>query len=331
MSLARLALRLAAVEGLRPSTSPASFVGFIVADTLVVTQLKSGAPLTKGAQIVADGITAVTVITQFESGTGGAGAYKIFPPQTVGGPEFEAQVTFAGVWPTLAGAHVYDTRIDPLDDLDPDTQQPIVCVYTDDTEGKAGQARGGPPFFDTIDLCFELSVVVKVPSDADPAVFVVADPETDAELEASLDLLEAQIRFALLFGPSGEIWRLISKRRVHTPHSTPHRSSEEGLRLARRIIKWSVEVHDDCWDPAPVMAPTGNAVLPFPLQFIATKLAASTYGAKIIAGLVAEPTMPVMPIATPLDTVRLNESVKSPTGVAPAAPNIVAEVDNLEN
>lgn len=331
MSLARLALRLATVEALRPSSSTAaSFVGFIVEDTLIVTDMESGV-LAVGTQIVADGIAAVTVITAFESGTGGAGAYKIAPSQTVGGPGLEALVSFSGAFPTLAGAHVYDTRIDPLDDLDPDTQQPIVCVYTDDTEGKAGQLRGGPPFFDTIDLCFELSVVVKVPSDADPAVFVVADPETDAELEASLDLLEAQIRFVLLFGPTGDIWRRISKRRVHTPHSTPHRSSEEGLRLARRIIKWSVEVHDDCWDPAPVMAPTGNAVLPFPLSFIATKLAAPSYGAKIIAGLVAEPTMPVMPIATPLDTVTLNESVKSPTRIAPTAPNIVAEVDNLEN
>lgn len=237
-----------------------------------------------------------------------------------------------GPWPTLAGIRVFDSRLDPIEDLGdlgPGEDCPVVCVYTNEDEGKAAQARGGPPFFDTVDLEFEISIVVKVPSDADPTVYVVGEPLTDPELEASLDFLEAQIRFVLLYGPTGEIWRHISKSRVHAPHSAPHRSSEEGARLAKRTMKWRVEIRDDCWDPAPATTPTGNAVLPNPLQWLAGQLASGSYGAKIIAGLAAEPTAPVMPLAVPLDTVTLTETVVAPGGVSPAP--IVAEVDNLNS
>lgn len=237
-----------------------------------------------------------------------------------------------GPWPTLAGKYVFDSRIEPIEDLLPGEDRPIVCVYTEHDDGKAGQARGGPPFLLTVDLVFELSVIVKIASEGDPTTFVVGEPETDPELEASLDLLEAQIKFALLFGPTGEIWRHISKRRVHNPRSAAHRTSEEGVRLARRTVTWKVEVNDDCFDPVPTAVPTGNEILPHPLRYLASVLPANSHGAKIIAGLIAEPTAPVMPVATPLESVTLNVSVVNPsTDLPPSAPNIVGEVDNLQD
>lgn len=241
-----------------------------------------------------------------------------------------ALLTSNGPWPTLAGKHVYDSRIDPIEDLKPDAPQLAVAVYTEYDKGKGGQARGGPPFLQTVDLTFEISVIVKVASEADPAVFVVGEPETDAELEASIDLLEAQIRFALLYAPAGETWRQITKSRVHDPGSLPHRTSEEGARLAKRTVTWKVEVNDDCYDPAPAVTPAGAARLPFPLQYLATALAATSYGGKIIAGLTGEPTLPVMPNAVPLASVALNVAAYQPGATPPATPNIVGEVDNLD-
>src|SRR5437588_7149106 len=64
-----------------------------------------------------------------------------------------------GPWPTLAGKLVFDSRIDPIDDLSPDQQRTVVCVYTDSEEGYAGQRAGGPPFKAVVDLVFEVSVL----------------------------------------------------------------------------------------------------------------------------------------------------------------------------
>ena len=262
MSLARLALRLAAIEGLRPTAAVLARAGF----------------------------------------------------------------------PTIAGVHVLDSSLEPIEDLQPDLAQAIIGVYTEHDDGMAGQKRGGPPFLATIDLVFEISVVVKVASDGDPTIFVVADPETDAELEASLDLLEAQIKFVLLYAPAGQIWRNVSHNKVQAPRSVPHRSSEEGRRLAKRTMTWKVEVQESCFDPAPVIGPAGFDIFPEPLRSFAAALPAGSYALKILNGLAAEPTAPVMPIAVPLDTIVMSVAIADPaTGVLPAAPQIVAEVDNLEN
>lgn len=242
-----------------------------------------------------------------------------------------ALLTTGGPWPTLARKYVFDSRLDPIEDLKGNQPQQVLCVYTEHDAAKAGQQRGGPPFFKTVDLTFELSTAIKVASESDPDVFVVGEPETDAELEASLDLLEAQIAFTLLYSPRGVIWRKITGSRVHSPTSTPHRTSEEGVRLARRVVCWKVEVNEDCFDPAPAVTPQGNARLPQPLQWLAGQLAARGYGAKIIAALAGELTLPVMPDAVPLATVGLNVAAYEPGGTPPQTPNIVGEVDNLES
>jgi hypothetical protein len=250
---------------------------------------------------------------------------------TVEGLRPTASLTSNGPWPTIAQKYVLDSRVDPLNDVSPLEARPIVCVYTEHDEGTPGQKRGGPPFLATIDLTFELSVVVKVAKDGDPSQFVVACPETDDELEASLDLFEAQIKFALLCGPTGEIWRSICHRRIHSPRSVPHRTSEESVRLARRTMTWRVEVNEDQFDAAPSVAPTGIAIFPEPLKRLAEQLPALGYAMKLLNGLAGEPTAPVMPTAVPLETVAMAVAIANPAGVQPAQAQIAAEVDNLES
>lgn len=236
-----------------------------------------------------------------------------------------------GPWPTLAKKHVFDLRIDPIEDLKIGEDCPIICVYTEHDDGKAGQMRGGPPFLLTIDLVFEFSVIVRVAEEAEPNVFAAAYPFTDPELETSLDLLEAQIKFILLYAPAGEIWRKVSRSRVHNPRSAVHRTSEEGARLARRTMTWKVEVEDDEFNPDPTAILTGFAILPRPLRGVAEMLPKGSYGRKVIAGLVNEPTAPQMPVRTMLETVGLNAKVANPsTGTLPATAQIAGEVDNLE-
>jgi len=57
-----------------------------------------------------------------------------------------ASIASDGPWPTIARKAVFDSRIDPLEDLKPGESQPVVCVYTDEDEGTSGQKAGGPPF-----------------------------------------------------------------------------------------------------------------------------------------------------------------------------------------
>jgi hypothetical protein len=233
----------------------------------------------------------------------------------------------AGPFPTLAGKLVFDSRLDPIEDLNPAEQQPVVTVYTEDDAGTGGQARGGPPFKRMVDLCFEIAVVVSTrPRGAD--AYQAFYPETDAELEASLDLLEAQIRFALFYGPTGALWRQLTGRKVPEIHSLPHHTAEERIRLARRTVRMKVQLPDDDYDPAPGAAPTGNARLPEPLRGVIAQLSQTCYGAVLAAGLSA--AAPVMPVATPLQAVGLNQDTAAPTGAFDGVVDVANAAKNLQ-
>ncbi len=236
-----------------------------------------------------------------------------------------------GPWPTLAKKYVFDSRFDPLEDLQEKEARPVIVVYTeDDDTHEAGQKRGGPPYLLCVSLVFECSVVVKAFADSDPQVFTVGFPETDAELEASLNLIAAQIYFTLFYAPAGEIFRKVCGSRVPSISSVVHRSSDEGRRLAHRTITWKVLVNgDDAYDPAPAQKLEGHSLLPEPLKTVAHMLPKGSYGRRVIDGLIAEPTFPQMPLRVPLEEVALNVKAHLPGAAIPATPNIVGEVDDL--
>lgn len=214
-----------------------------------------------------------------------------------------------GPYPTLAGKLIFDSLFDPIDDLQKDYQQPIVVVYTEDDDADSKAAGGGPPFLSIVDLCFELSVVVSSRPDqgADYEAFY---PVADGELDATLDLLEAQVLFALFNAPTGKIWRDLTARRVLSVKSLPHHSGEERIRLARRTLRLATVVQEDVYDPALIATPQGLDRLPQPLQTVVKALVAGGYGAKLGVGIA--PSAPLMPLATPLQTVTLNQATLSP-------------------
>lgn len=218
----------------------------------------------------------------------------------------------AAAWPTLARDHVFDSRIDPIDDLPAAGAVPVIAVYTEADEGTSSQNRGGPPFYQRVDLTFEISQVARVTSADDPNLYAAGIPQTDPELEAELDRMEYEIGFALYYAPSGVLFRKLSGRKVTDPRSHPYRTSEEGARLARRTITWKVGLDSDLGDGSPVITPIGLARLPDPLASVITALGATTYGARLAKGLAA--TLPVMPVATPLKTVAMAAEVTKPGG-----------------
>ncbi len=215
-------------------------------------------------------------------------------------------------WPTLAGKYVFDSRIDPMQDLHEHEARPLIVVYTDEDDAVSAQARGGPPFKITADLCFETSVVVRMAAAGESGGFIVGQPETDGELEASLDMLGAQIAFTLLYAPCGEIFRKVCGRRIIAPKSTVHRTSEEGVRLARRDMLWKVEINSDAFDPAPAQFARGLDVLPEPLRSVARMLPEGSYGRAIVDGLCEAPSAPRMPVRVTLATIGFKASVNAP-------------------
>jgi hypothetical protein len=152
------------------------------------------------------------------------------------------------VSPTMADDRVFDSRLDPVMFQEFDNPMPGIIVYTDDDSGDLiNRGSGSGPYRRWVDLRVELmlgSFATEIIDEKQRVVFDV--PTTDAELEAQLDLLEAQAKWAL--------WQL---PRVHTnafksfvvrlenvqSHAT---RDEANNRFASRRLHFKVEIPDDC-------------------------------------------------------------------------------------
>lgn len=231
-----------------------------------------------------------------------------------------------GPFPTLAGRHVYDSRIDPIEDLRLEERRPIAAVYTEQDNADPIAQSGARLYQSTVDLVIELSVAA---CEQVAAGIVTGVPESDADLEFWLDLFEAQIRWVLHFGPTGKMWRTLAILPAVDINSLPHRTSEEGVRLAMRTLRMKIKLRAvDEFDPAPATTPTGLARLPEPLKSVIASLPQDNYGVKIALGLAD--AMPVMPTAVPLKTVTLGGKATDPSGAIPAAPNVQGSANNLD-
>ena len=328
MSLSRLALRLATMEALRPTAclAPATSATpwTIGAAGLALFAVPAGLAFARGLPVVvaadANHWARGTVYTY----DAGAGLLAVNVSSTAGSGTFSAW-TISAPFPTLAGGMVFDSRLDPLDDMRADEQKPVIVVYTEEDNSDPGQAAGGPPFKHTVDLVVEVSVVALAQVMVDGvAQYVPATPATDAQSEASLDLLEAQVMFVLFASPIGYLWQKVTARRVIDIRSLPHRSSEEEVRIAMRSIRMKVTMNPDKLDAAPAVEPVGIARLPQPLQDVFAALAPTAYGATLAAGLAV--SAPVMPIAVPLKTIAANVGVDRTDGSI----DIAASVDNID-
>ena len=238
-----------------------------------------------------------------------------------------------GPYPTLAGRFVFDSRIDPVDDLAIAEQRPVICVYTEE-DSTEKFALSGPQFYDqVVDLVIEMSVPASYPqAEAEP---VVAPAVTDPALEFKLDMLELQVRHILHFGasPQAVAWQRMATLPAVAIHSVPHRTSEEGIRLAYRTLRLRIKLRSaDVVPSGQLNAPTGFAAFPSPIAAFLASLPAGHYAVAIANALA--PAVPVMPVANPLTTVTLGAQVgpPAPPGTAPVVPyppNIAAAVQNM--
>ncbi len=144
---------------------------------------------------------------------------------------------FREPYPTMAGGHVYDTRLDPIEaarDL-----IPVAIVYTDDSSGRPlSPQNGGPAYEEQATIVIEIAIGVSGGSEdaEDRAGFAL--PQTEPELELMLDAFEEQV--ARVFGDAmskwgAHLWRL--GRRFGDWESARYVEREGGIRLASRQIR----------------------------------------------------------------------------------------------
>lgn len=227
--------------------------------------------------------------------------------------------TGAAAFPTIAQNRVFDSRIDHLDSLDAEEARPLLVITTDDTvAGLYGTAPDNPEDT-TVTLTVEAMVAtrgtVSIPAEGGGAPVEVGDVytgATDAEREAVLDLLEAQLRRVLARSnrmPTAALLREVVVD-VHHIDSQPFRDSDRAVRLSARAIKFSVRVFADEW-PLP-----GLAGLPQPLARVAAALPAGSPYTAILASLAATlsatPALPAAPgeihIAVGIDRLPASEA-----------------------
>lgn len=137
-------------------------------------------------------------------------------------------------YPTLAGPYIFDSKIEPVEDMATDTAFPCVVVYTDydkDQWTKAGRSHADR----VMSLTLELLVVQRDSEKADGS-YKLECPMTDSEIESTLDVLEAQVFKALTAGgEASDAFNFICTGYINTI-SRRGASVEGGLRLAARQI-----------------------------------------------------------------------------------------------
>jgi hypothetical protein len=256
---------------------------------------------------------------------------------------------YAAPFPTIAQDRVYDSRIDAVQGLQVNDLAPIIIIFTDDDDrDQLSTNNGGPPWKQCVNLILELSIGMVGPLFKEGTDEPLLDEAgnvlpgellpvaTEPELEAMLDLFEAQIE--RLFRQLVNAWsgaRLYGEMdslmvRIESWNSKRYVEREAQNRLAARqiIIR--------CQLPQPpealIVSPPGEGE-PAPTPFIPAPLGPLLQDIIDDAGPYAPSAQAIQDllldnggfgplVLAPLKRIRLKESDagggKRPDGVAQA-------------
>ncbi|WP_029554772.1 hypothetical protein [Xanthobacter sp. 91] len=211
-------------------------------------------------------------------------------------------VTSGEGFTTNAGGRVFLEKVDALDDLAVGHRAAVITIYTNTDDG---QRLSVGEYGRVIEVEIVISMVSCLEAEDGAAFFNV--PITDRELFSALNVAEAQVRAALLFGASGLLFRKVAKK-IATIRSEPVRDAEEGFKLAERRLTLSCEVPDDCLAPA---SAEGTARLPDPLRTVADALMTAGYQAEIAAAIAQ--AAPVQSAPVPFTGITLDIDISQPS------------------
>jgi hypothetical protein len=201
----------------------------------------------------------------------------------------------ADLRPTIAADRIDDSRLaDLAPETVPDDGLPVIMVICDDDDGEAwSEQNGGPPFDRMIDLNIEMSIASRVqyidPTNLANSTYVVEAPDTDARLEASIDLMEFQTIRELAYGLSP--FSIMFRKLARITHRACHRAAtDDGVKIASRILTLKCRVNDDDIEiVSTAAAPSeGLDALPEPLRSVAKILPAGSTGLLTCTALAAK-------------------------------------------
>lgn len=228
-------------------------------------------------------------------------------------------------FPTMAGNRVYDSRQDPVDGVRPGDLIPMLVLYTDDDKGDSlSTNNGGPPFERRVTLTVELSLGM-VGEQTEGGELAIVMPQTEPELDAALDMFEAQVE-RVFRDPTTTWGRELFKvaRRIESWNSARYIEREAHIRLAARQITMTVALPLEAELPVALTSSPGNVPptitpsLPAPLGPLLETIisSASPYApsAEAIKDLLLSSGNGLGPIVLPnLERVRLVEAEQAET------------------
>jgi len=203
----------------------------------------------------------------------------------------------------MCPGRVYDSRIADFDHGEP---VPVIVVTTEELAGEPwNEQNGGEPFNDSCDLVLEIAMTQLVQNS--DAAFLYS-PETDSEMEASLDLLEECASSIVTLGrptprsprptAAGKLLMSAVTRRVSKRTSSRFASDQTGEKLAIHLLTFRVELKGEQIDSYEI-APGPFGILPDPLRTIAGAMVEGSSG-YLTCQLIAERlALTVAPVAIP--------------------------------
>lgn len=148
---------------------------------------------------------------------------------------------------TVAGARVFDSAVDPIDQTIAENRQPLLVLTTDEHEADiTGRDLAGDA--QRCDLVIELAIAarVEVPArDGQGGQITIAIPHTDEGMELTLDIMEHQVTRALTRDDNAwsHAWMKLVPR-VTQRLSRRGASSENGIRFAARQLVLTCDLVD---------------------------------------------------------------------------------------
>ncbi len=153
--------------------------------------------------------------------------------------------------PTIARASVFDSRLDDLEFDEGRVELPLIIVYTEEDENTQTATAAGfnPGTFERhINVRVEVAIGSFTATTEDGVRKVSYGlPTTDAELEALLDIFEAQVYRTLAhpIRPASLVVQQLVKQWTAF-HSTVSRSNDGNNRLAARTMIFRFKVAPEC-------------------------------------------------------------------------------------
>lgn len=136
-------------------------------------------------------------------------------------------------WPTLAKGFIFDSKIEPIEDMKFDRTFPCVVIYTD--YDKDHWPRSGR-IHDPRMMSFTFEFLVVQNKDDGNGGFTLECPMTDSEIETVIDILENQTLMALKAGnEASDAFNYICPS-IHQTISRRGSTVEGGMRLAARQL-----------------------------------------------------------------------------------------------